>query len=251
MSDYGRGFPRSAPAGAADMAVDAGLRGFMLGVYNKVGLGLLLSGVLAYLTANYPPVMNLLYQVQDGRLIGFTTLGMIVRFAPLIMLVVSMFAMRNPSPRAAGILYWAFVSAIGAGLGVWFLVYNIPAIATTFLVTATAFGGLSLYGYATKKDLTGFGSFLIVGLFGIIIAMVANVFLHSAMLSFVVNIIGVLIFAGLIAYDTQRLKMTYYQLGGNEASMAVATNYGALSLYLDFINLFQFLLAIFGGGSRR
>jgi FtsH-binding integral membrane protein len=251
MSDYDRGFPRSVPAGAADMAVDAGLRGFMLGVYNKVALGLLVSGVLAWLTANYPPVMNLLYNVQDGRLVGFTTLGMIVRFAPLIMLLVAMFAMRNPSPRSAGILYWAFVSLIGAGLGVWFLIYNLPTISMTFLITATAFGALSLVGYTTKKDLTGFGSFLIVGLWGIIIASLVNMFLHLPGIYFIVNILGVLIFAGLIAYDTQRLKMTYYQLKGNDVAMGVATNYGALSLYLDFINLFQFLLMLFGGGGNR
>ena len=252
MSDFDRGFPRSVPAaGAADMAVDAGLRGFMLGVYNKVALGLLLSAALAWLTASYPPVTNLLYVTDGGRLVGFTVLGMIVRFAPLIMLLVSMFAMRNPTPKSAGILYWAFVSAIGAGLGVWFLVYNLPSIATTFLITATAFGALSLVGYTTKKDLTGFGSFLIVGLWGIIIASLVNMFLHLPGIAFIVNILGVLIFAGLIAYDTQRLKLTYYQLGGNQAAMGVATNYGALSLYLDFINLFQFLLALFGGGGRR
>jgi len=252
MSDYDRGFPRTVPAGAADMAVDAGLRGFMLGVYNKVGLGLLLSGLLAYATANYPPVMNLLYNTTpDGRLVGFTTLGTVIRFAPLAMLLVAMFGMRNPSPKTSGILYWALVSTIGAGLGVWFLIYQMPAIFMTFLITATAFGGLSLIGYTTKRDLTGMGSFLIVGLFGIIIASLVNMFLHLPAISFIVNILGVLIFAGLIAYDTQRLKMTYYQLGGDQASMGVATNYGALSLYLDFINLFQFLLMLFGGGSRR
>jgi hypothetical protein len=231
MSNYDRGLQRAVPVGAADMAVDAGLRGFMLGVYNKVALGLLLSAALAYLTASYPPVTDLLYRLTpDGRLVGFTTLGTIIRFAPLALILVSMFAMRNPSPRSAGALYWAFVASIGAGLGVWVLAYT---------------------GYATKRDLTGFGSFLIVGLFGIIIAMLVNMFLHSAMIAFAVSAIGVLIFAGLIAYDTQRLKMTYYALGGDTASMAVATNYGALSLYLDFINLFQFLMMFMGGGGRR
>jgi FtsH-binding integral membrane protein len=252
MSDYDRGLPRAVPAGATDMAVDAGLRGFMLGVYNKVALGLLLSGLLAYATAYFPPVTSLLYNTDaSGRLVGFTVLGTAIRFAPLVMILVSLFAMRNPSPRSAGILYWALVSAIGAGLGVWFLLYQAPAIFMTFLITATAFGGLSLVGYTTKKDLTGFGSFLLIGLFGIIIASLVNMFLHLPAIQFIVNILGVLIFAGLIAYDTQRLKMTYYSLGGNQAAMSVATNYGALSLYLDFINLFQFLLMLFGGGSRR
>jgi FtsH-binding integral membrane protein len=249
MSDYDRGFPRAVPAGAADMAVDAGLRGFMLGVYNKLALGLLVSAVLAWLTANYPPVMNLLYHVEDGRLVGFTTLGMIVRFAPLAVLLVAMFAMRNPSPRSAGMLYWFVVSAIGAGLGVWFLIYRLPSIALTFLITASSFGVLSLFGYATKRDLSGMGSFLIMGLWGLIIASIANMFLHLPGIQFIVSILGVLIFAGLIAYDTQRLKMTYYALGGDTAAMGVATNYGALSLYINFINLFQFLLQF--TGSRR
>ncbi len=250
MSNYDRGFQRAVPAGAADMAVDAGLRGFMLGVYNKVALGLLLSAALAYLTSSYPPVRDLLYRVVDGHLVGFTALGTVIRFAPLALIVVSMFAMRNPSPRSAGALYWAFVSAMGAGLGVWVLAYTGVSIASTFLITATAFGALSLWGYSTKRDLTGFGSFLIIGLIGVIIASLVNMFLHSPAIFFVVNVIGVLIFAGLIAYDTQRLKMTYYALGGDTARMGVATNYGALSLYLDFINLFQFLMMFLGGGRR-
>ncbi len=252
MSDYDRGFPRAVPAGAADMAVDAGLRAFMLGVYNKLALGLLLSAGLAYLTADFAPVRDLLYvTTPDGRLAGFTALGTIVRFAPLLVILGAMFGLRNPSPRSAGIYYWLVVSLIGAGLGVWVLTYTGVSLATTFLVTATAFGGLSLYGYVTKKDLSGFGSFLLVGLIGIVVAMLANLFLHSAMIQFVISIIGVLIFAGLIAFDTQRLKMTYYALGGNQAAMSVATNVGALSLYLDFLNLFQFLLMLFGGGSSR
>ena len=224
----------------------------MLGVYNKVALGLLLSGLMAYLTADFAPVRDLLYvTTPDGRLAGFTLLGMIVKFSPLVVILGAMFGMRNPSPRAAAVFYWLVVSLIGAGLGVWVLTYTGVSLATTFVVTATAFGGLSLVGYTTKKDLTGFGSFLLVGLIGIVIAMVVNMFLHSAMIQFMVSIIGVLIFAGLIAFDTQRLKMTYYALGGDKAAMGVATSYGALSLYLDFINLFQFLLMLFGGGGSR
>ncbi len=251
MSDYDRGFPRAVPAGAADMAVDAGLRAFMLGVYNKVALGLLLSAALAYLTASYPPVRDMLYVTDGLGHFRFTVLGAAVRFAPLAIVLIAMFAMRNPSPRAAGIYYWLVVSAMGAGLGVWVLTTTGVSLATTFLITATAFGGLSLYGYTTKKNLTGLGSFLMIGVFGIILAMLVNMFMHSAMISFIVSVIGVLIFAGLIAYDTQRLKMTYYALGGDKSAMGVATSYGALSLYLDFINLFQFLLMFTGGGNRR
>jgi FtsH-binding integral membrane protein len=248
MSDLNRGYARSIPVDRADMSVDVGLRSFMLGVYNKVALGLVLSAALAFLTGTFPPIRDLMFTQVNGR-IGYSLLGMVVAFAPLGILLISSFAMRNPSPRSAGMLYWSIVSLMGASLGVLALVYTGTSIFSTFLITATAFGALSLVGYTTKKDLTAFGSFLIIGLVGLIIASLVNMFLQSPMMAFVVNVVGVLIFAGLIAYDTQRLKMTYYELGGNEAAMGVATNYGALSLYINFINLFQFLLSLFG--SRR
>lgn len=247
MSDFNRGYARTVPADRADMSVDAGLRAFMLGVYNKVALGLVLSAALAFLTGQFPPVRDLMYTVTpDGRLAGMTVLGMIVAFAPLAVMLFGMFALRNATPKSSGMLYWTIVALIGAGMGVLTLVYTGASIASTFLITAAAFGALSLWGYTTKKDLTGFGSFLIVGLFGLIIASVVNMFLQNGMMQFIISVLGVLIFAGLIAYDTQRLKMTYYQLGGDQTAMGVATNYGALSLYINFINLFQFLLQLFG-----
>ncbi len=246
MSDFNRGFSRTIPADRADMSVDAGLRSFMLGVYNKVGLGLVLSAALAFLTGAYPPVRDLMFSIASNGRIGFTPLGMIVSFAPLVLILGYGFIVKNQTSRASGILYWGVVSLIGASTGVVVLLYTGASVASTFLITAAAFGGLSLVGYTTKRDLTAMGSFLIMGLFGLIIAMVVNMFLHLAAMAFIINILGVLIFAGLIAYDTQKLKMTYYQLGGDQASMAVATNYAALNLYLDFINLFRFLLAIFG-----
>tara|TARA_R110000868_G_scaffold122552_2_gene324854 strand:+ start:34696 stop:35394 length:699 start_codon:yes stop_codon:yes gene_type:complete len=231
------------------MAVDTGLRAFMLGVYNKLALGLVVAGVLAYVTGNVPEVQALLFQRgADGR-IGLTMLGMIVQFSPLVMLFGSMFFMKNPTAGGVNLLYWAVVSTIGAGMGVLFLIYTGTSIATTFFVTAAAFGGLSLFGYTTKKDMSGMGTFLIMGVIGLVIAMVVNMFLQSGMMALVISGLGVLIFSGLIAYDTQRLKMTYYQLGGNEAAMGVATGFGALSLFINFVNLFQFLL-MFMGGSR-
>ena len=247
MTDYDRGLARSIPAGRADMAVDAGLRAFMLGVYNKLALGLVLSGALAWVTANVAPVRDLLFLTTPaGQLAGYTLLGWAVAFSPLILLLVAGFALRNPTPQSAGALYWTIVALIGASLGTVFLRYTDQSIATTFFITAASFGSLSLFGYTTKRDLGPIGSFLIMGLIGLIIAMIVNMFLQSPALMFAINIIGVLIFAGLIAFDTQRLKLTYYQLGGDQAAMGVATNYGALSLYLNFINLFQFLLAIMG-----
>lgn len=175
-----------------------------------------------------------------------TMLGLIVAFSPIAVLLIGRSAFKQ-SARSSGVIYWSVVALFGASLGDLALLYRVNSIFMTFLMTAAAFGGLSLVGYTTKRDLTGFGSFLIMGLFGIIIASVVNMFLHLAVLAFAVNIIGILIFAGLIAFDTQRLKMTYYQLGGDQAALGVATNYGALSLYLNFLNLFTLLLQLTGG----
>lgn len=249
MSDFDRGMLRSGPVAAPDMAIDAGLRAFMLGVYNKVALGLVLSAALAFVTGTVPAVRDLLWATGENGRRGFTVLGMIVAFAPLGILLFQGFA-RRQSPQSASFTYWAVVALIGAGLGNIFMFYSNASVFQTFLVTAIAFGGLSLVGYTTKRDLTAMGSFLIMGLVGLIAAMLVSLFFHSAALMFAINAIGVLIFAGLIAWDTQRLKMTYYQLGGDQAAMSVATSYGALSLYLDFVNLFRFLL-YFMGGSRR
>jgi len=247
MSDFNRGFARpfSRPT---DMSVDTGLRAFMLGVYNKVALGLVLSGALAWVTSHHPVVDYLFRVVQTpyGQQVGYTPIGMALAFAPLLILLGSSFFMRTATPQNSGVLYWSIVALLGASLGVDVLRFTGESVATTFFVTAAGFGALSLFGYTTKRDLAPVGSFLIVGLFGIIIASLVNMFLHSSMLAFVVSVLGVLIFAGLIAWDTQRLKATYYHVGGDSAAMGVATNYGALSLYLDFINLFQFLLMFMG-----
>jgi FtsH-binding integral membrane protein len=249
MSDFRNGY--SMPA-TADMSADAGLRSFMLGVYNKVALGLLVSAALAWVTGSYPPVRDLMFATAIGadgvtRLAGFTLLGMIVAFSPLVILLGSNFLMKNPSPAAAGGLYWLIVALIGASMGTVVLVYTGASVIQTFLITSAAFGALSLFGYTTKKDLTGIGSFLIMGVIGLIIASVVNMFLQSGTMQLIISAAGVLIFAGLTAYDTQRLKMTYYALGGNQTAMSVATSYGALSLYINFINMFQFLLMLFGG----
>lgn len=248
MNDFTRGYAGSQ---TMDMSVDAGLRSFMLGVYNKLALGLVVSGLLALATSQVPAVRDLMFataQLPDGRVVatGLTPLGLIVQFAPIVLLFGSMFFMKNASARGAGLLYWAVVATIGASLGLVFLIYTSTSVATTFFVTAAAFGGLSLFGYTTKKDLSGIGSFLIMGVIGLVIAMVVNMFLQSPALMYAISAAGVLIFSGLIAYDTQRLKATYYALGGDQRSMAVATNFGALSLYINFINLFQFLLMFLG-----
>jgi FtsH-binding integral membrane protein len=247
MTDFNRSIPRTTLPAGADMATDAGLRSFMIGVYNKVALGLVLSGAIAWVTASVPAIRDLLFVVDGaGRLAGMTVLGMIVAFAPVVILLGAAFAMRQASPRSSGLLYWSIVSLIGASLGVLVLRYTGQSIATTFFVTAASFGALSLFGYTTKRDLGPIGSFLIVGVFGLIIASIVNIFVRSNAMAFVISAAGVLVFAGLIAYDTQRLKAAYYELGADQAARGVATNFGALTLYINFINLFQFLLQFMG-----
>jgi hypothetical protein len=246
MSDFNGRFGTSAFPARADMSVDAGLRAFMLGVYNKLALGLLIAAGLAWATVNVPAVEALLYRVEYGRVIGFTPIGMAVQWAPLVVLLISNFTMRNPTAQGASALYWTVVSLIGLSLGVVFLAYTGSSVAMTFFVTAAAFGGLSLYGYVTKRDLTAFGAFLFIGLIGLVLASIVNMFVHSGPMGFVISVVGVLIFAGLTAYDTQKLKMMYYQVGGDRNALGVMTSYGALSLFLDFLNLFLFLLRLFG-----
>ncbi|MBL8549750.1 MAG: Bax inhibitor-1/YccA family protein [Hyphomonadaceae bacterium] len=246
MSDHYSQARSGAPAARADMAIDAGLRNFMLGVYNKMSLGLLLSGVLAYVVGTTPALAQVLLAPPIGYL---------VMFGPLAILLISSFTMKNPSPTAAGLVYWSVVSLMGVSLGGIVLAYagiagGMVIVAKAFLVTSLTFGALSLWGYTTKRDLTGWGSFLMMGLFGIIIASLVNfgfrIFTGAEItgLSFAISVIGVLVFAGLTAYDTQRLKYTYYDLGGDTRAMSVATTFGALSLYLNFINLFLFILRL-------
>ncbi len=234
---------------AVDTGVDAGLRRFMLGVYNKLCLGLILAGALAWVVGNVPEVTQMFFQVQGGR-VGVTPLGMVVQWAPLVMLLIATFTMRSPTAQGASLLYWLVVASFGASLGFIFLAYAGTTIYMTFFITAATFGSLSLWGYTTKRNISAWGSFLFMGLIGIIIAMVVNLFLHNAMMDFVISIIGVLIFAGFTAYDTQKLKIGYAQLKDNQAALSVMTSWGALNLFLDFINMFLFLLRIFGGGRR-
>jgi len=242
MSDY-HPQARSVPADRADMAVDAGLRSFMLGVYNKMGLGLLLSAALAWVVGTTPA----LYMTLLTPPIVYA-----VMFGPLAILLLSGFVMRNPSPTAAGLIYWSVVSLFGISMGTIVLVYGripdgLATVAKAFLITSASFGALSLWGYTTKRDLTGMGTFLFMGVVGIVIASIANLFVQSSALSFAISVIGVLVFAGLTAWDTQRLKFMYYQIAGDARAMAVATTQGALSLYLDFINMFLFILRLMGG----
>ena len=214
---------------------DAGLRRHMLSIYNDIASGVLLSGIVALVFAT---------SGLAAAVFG-TPLRWVVALAPLAFVMVMSFGINRLSTFAMQSLFWAFSVVMGMSLSAIFFVYTGPSIAVTFFATAGAFAGLSLFGYTTKKDLSGFGSFLIMGVFGLLIASLINIFLKSPGLAWAVSFLGVLIFAGLTAYDTQRLKEQYAYVAGTDfAGKAIVM--GALSLYLDFINMFTFLLQFMG-----
>ncbi len=224
-------------AGTAQQdAIDAGLRAYMLRVYNYMTIGLVVTGFVALLTASSPTAMDAIYG---------TPLRWLVMLAPLGFVMFLSFGLHRMSFLTAQAVFWAFCTAMGVSLSYIFLVYTGGSIARVFFITAGAFAGLSLYGYTTKKDLSGFGTFLFMGLIGIIIASVVNIFLASSALHFAISVIGVLVFAGLTAYDTQNIKNEYSEYHDRETAGKLAIS-GALRLYLDFINLFIMLLHLFG-----
>ena len=227
-------------------ARDEGLRAYMLKIYNYMASALALTGIVALFTANSPALLSLFYNVVDGRAVGMSGLGWIVALAPLGMVMVMSFGVNKLSITALQGMFWAFAVVMGLSLSSIFLVYTGTSIARVFFISAGTFGAMSLYGYTTKKDLTGFGSFLMMGLIGLILASLVNIFLQSPGLSFVTSVLGVLIFVGLTAYDTQKLKNMYYQIAGYGDEMAKASVMGALNLYMDFINIFLHLLRFMG-----
>jgi len=242
-------------AGADSAALDAGLRAYMLRVYNWMASGLVLTGLVA-LGISQTSLINLFYtQVQTPAGIGYaaTPLAWIAIIAPLGFVMILSFGINRLSTQAAQALFWGYCATMGASLTTIFLVYTQSSIAEVFFITAGTFAATSLYGYTTRANLTGIGGFFMMGLFGIIIASVVNMFLHSSALQFGISILGVLIFVGLTAYDTQRIKTSYLQLGASYGMDAANKRsvLDALQLYLNFINLFMFLLRLFGQRSSR
>ncbi len=238
MADFRTSNVRAVPGVSA--GTDEGLRAYMLRVYNIMAMGLGITGVAAYgtyaLAASNPAFAQLLYA---------SPLKWVIMLAPLAMVFFLSFRIEKMSVSAAQTTFWVYAALMGVSLSSIFLVFTGASITQTFFVTAASFGALSLYGYTTKKDLSGMGSFLIMGLFGLIIAMVVNIFLQSSALEFAISAIGVLIFAGLTAYDTQNIKEMYFE-GDGEATAGRKAIIGALRLYLDFINLFMFMLQFMG-----
>ena len=228
------------PVGAASqtqVAFDAGLRTYMLKVYNYMASGVLLTGVVAMLFASSGLAQDIMF--------GGGPLKWLIILSPLAIVFAMSFGQNKFSTVTIQGMFWAFAALMGLSMSTIFLVYTGASIAQTFFATAAAFLGLSLYGYTTKKDLSAMGSFLIMGVVGLLVAMVINIFLQSTMMQLVISAIGVLIFAGLTAYDTQRIKSMYAYVAGTDM-VGKTVVLSALSLYLDFINMFQFLLYFMG-----
>ncbi|MFD2238691.1 Bax inhibitor-1/YccA family protein [Aureimonas populi] len=256
MADY-RNYGARVPAAGnrADVQIDQGLRSYMLKVYNLMAAGLAITGVAAYglfmLATSGTPVDGGAQIRPDmwltplGVAVFTSPLRWVLMLAPLALVFFLSFRVHKMSLGAAQATFWSYAALVGLSLSTIFLVFTQESIVQVFFITAASFGALSLFGYTTKRDLSGWGSFLVMGLFGVIIAMIVNIFLQSSALGFAVSVIGVLVFAGLTAYDTQRIKEMYFEgddtlVAGRKAIM------GALSLYLNFINMFMFMLQFFG-----
>ena len=232
--------PRQAKAGLGartqTAAVDAGLRAYMLKVYNYMGLGLLLTAAVAFYMSTSETLINAIYG---------TMLHWVVIFAPLGMVFLLSARVHKMSAGAAQACFWIFAALMGASISWIFMAYTGESIFSVFLYTAAGFGALSLFGYTTKKDLGPIGAFCIMGLIGILVAMIVNIFVGSSGMAWIISVLGVLIFAGLTAYDTQKIKEMYHAADG-QAVMTKKAIMGALRLYLDFINMFMFMLHLFG-----
>jgi len=256
MADTRNYQTRVVQAGArADASIDQGLRSYMLAVYNYMAIGLAITGVAALATAmlattNDPAAAvatmgNGKMLTSFGALLYGSPLRWVVMLAPLGFVFFLSARVGSMSVQGAQTAFWAFAALMGLSLSSIFLVYTSASIVQTFFITAASFGALSLFGYTTKRDMTGMGTFLFMGVIGLIIAMIVNIFMQSPALQFAISAIGVLVFAGLTAYDTQKIKEMYFE-GDDVLVMGRKAIMGALTLYLDFINLFSFLLAFLG-----
>lgn len=244
MADLRNYQTRTTPAGVdAGAVIDQGLRAYMLKVYNLMALGLAITGLAAFGASQLAFSGGEL--TAFGQAIYVSPLKWVVMLAPLALVFFLSFRINSMSVAAAQTTFWVYAGLMGLSLSSIFLVYTGQSIVQTFFVTAASFGTLSLIGYTTKRDLTAMGSFLIMGVFGLIIASIVNIFLASSALSFAISAIGVLVFAGLTAYDTQKIKEMYFEADGAEVAGRKAIM-GALTLYLDFVNLFLFMLRFLG-----
>ena len=238
-------YGRTAATTADAVQIDVGLRQYMLRVYNYMASGLLLSGIVALLVNN-TGLQSLFFQASEtGGRPGYTGLGLIAVFAPIGLILWMSFGAQRMKTTTLQTVYWAFVALMGVGLSSVLMIYTGASVIRVFFITAIAFASLSMYGYLTRRDLSAFGTFLIMGLVGLLIASVVNIFMQSSMMHFIISAVGVLVFGGLTAFNTQQIKNTYFHVSRTGVAEHAAIM-GAVTLYLDFINLFQFLLQFLG-----
>ena len=252
MAQFDNNYAQSGQATRQSGAVvDQGLRSYMLRVYNYMAGGVALSGLAAYAT-NYAATGGVVGRAGRAALTPFgqmlytSPLKWVVMLAPLAMVMLLAFRVHKMSVGAAQVSFWTFSAIMGVSLSSILLIFKLGSITSVFFTTSAAFAALSLYGYTTKKDLSGWGSFLIMGVVGLLIAGLVNIFLQSSALQFAISALGVLIFAGLTAYDTQSIKDNYYAIYQDATAVSKGAIMGALTLYLDFINMFTSMLNIFG-----
>ncbi|MEL0125390.1 MAG: Bax inhibitor-1/YccA family protein [Alphaproteobacteria bacterium] len=236
-------YERNVKARSSADQIDLGLKAYMNKVYSFMAVGLALTGVIAHLTSTMAFDFRTNTMTAFGNAIYGSPLAFIIMLAPLGFIIALNMGIAKMKESTVQVLFWAFAAVMGLSLSSIFIQYTGESVARVFFISAGAFGALSLYGYTTKKDLTGWGSFLFIGLIGILIASIVNIFVASSALQFGISVIGVLVFAGLTAYDTQRIKAMYFDNSGQEGKKAIM---GALTLYLDFINLFIMLIQLFG-----
>ncbi|MFL6730381.1 MAG: Bax inhibitor-1/YccA family protein [Sphingomicrobium sp.] len=243
------GIDPAVSVGVPRAARDAGLRSYMLSVYNYMASGVLLTGIVALLFVRSPFFASAFTAVEtaNGTAVRPNLLGWVITFAPLLFVLVMSFGQARMQTRTLQAMFWGFAVAMGLSLSTIFIAYTGVSIAQTFFATAAAFGGLSLWGYTTKRDLSAWGTFLVMGVVGLLVAMLINgIFIRSVGFDLAISAIGVLLFAGLTAYDTQKIKSIYFEVAGHGEALARNAVMGALSLYLDFINMFLFLLRFMG-----
>lgn len=246
MIDYTTKLTKSALGARSKGKVDAGLREYMLSVYNYMAMALVVTGISAFLTSTIDPIARLMFNFSEfGHPTGTTMLGMLVMLSPIGIAWYFFSGAMKMDIKHSKLMLWIYASLTGMSLSVITFTYTEASIARTFFICASLFGAMSIYGYSTKRDLTSMGSFLVMGMIGLLIASVVNMFMNSSAMYFATSVLGVLIFTGLIAWDAQRLKSMYFMVGGGEMGKKMAV-VGAFSSYLNFINLFLYLLRFFG-----
>lgn len=250
MVDQRQAFHTSSSTQAQTKEFDAGLRAYMLNVYNYMASGVLLTGIVALAASQSPAILQALFQLAPYKggvaITGYTGLGWIALLSPFAFILAMNFGLNKMSSSTLKMVFFGFAATMGLSLSSVLLMYTGESVVRVFFITSAAFGALSLYGYTTKKSLSGMRTFLMMGLFGIIIASVVNIFMQSSAMHFIISVVGVLVFAGLTAYDTQKIKEMYFQVSHNGELAAKTAIMGATSLYLDFVNLFLMLLRLFG-----